>query len=192
MSEVRIAAAQEQDVAVILRLITALGDYEKLAHEVVATEADIRAALFGPRPAAEVLIAWSRPSPEASASAHPSAAATATADKTADGSARQGQEAIGFALFFQNFSTFLGRRGLYLEDLFVIPEWRGRGIGRRLLTHLARVAVERNCGRMEWSVLDWNAPAIGFYERLGARVMEDWRICRLTGDGLVRLAASNS
>lgn len=170
MSEVRIAAAQEQDVAVILRLIAALGDYEKLAHEVVATEADIRAALFGPRPAAEVLIAWSCPSPEASAS----------------------QEAIGFALFFQNFSTFLGRRGLYLEDLFVIPEWRGRGIGRRLLTHLARVAVERNCGRMEWSVLDWNAPAIGFYERLGARVMEDWRICRLTGDGLVRLAASNS
>jgi GNAT superfamily N-acetyltransferase len=162
MSIVRIVPAREEDAAVILRLITALGEYEKLAHEVVATDADIRAALFGPRPAAEVLIAWSD------------------------------QDAIGFALFFHNFSTFLGRRGLYLEDLFVVPEWRGRGIGRRLLTHLARIAVERNCGRMEWSVLDWNAPAIGFYERLGARLMDDWRICRLTGDGLTRLAASNS
>ena len=158
--DVRIVAAQEKDVAVILRLITALGEYEKLAHEVVATEADIRAALFGPRPAAEVVIA------------------------------RAGDEPVGFALFFHNFSTFLGRRGLYLEDLFVVPEWRGRGIGRELLAHLARLAVERDCGRMEWSVLDWNDSAVGFYQRLGARVMEDWRICRLTGDGLAQLAAS--
>ena len=158
--DVRIVAAQEKDVAVILRLITALGEYEKLAHEVVATEADIRAALFGPRPAAEVVIA------------------------------RAGDEPVGFALFFHNFSTFLGRRGLYLEDLFVVPEWRGRGIGRELLAHLARLAVERHCGRMEWSVLDWNDSAVGFYQRLGARVMEDWRICRLTGDGLAQLAAA--
>ena len=144
----------------ILRLITALGEYERLAHEVVATEASLRDALFGPAPAAEVVIAWS------------------------------GSEAIGFALFFHNFSTFLGRRGLYLEDLFVVPDWRGRGIGRRLLAHLARIAVERNCGRMEWAVLDWNETAIGFYERLGATVMEDWRLCRVTGDGLSRLAES--
>ena len=160
MGELRIAAAREQDVAVIRRLIAALGDYEKLSHEVVASEDDIRAALFGPHPAAEVLIAWSGP------------------------------DAIGFALFFHNFSTFLGRRGLYLEDLFVVPEWRGCGVGRRLLTELARIAVERNCGRMEWSVLDWNDLAIGFYERLGARLMTDWRICRLTGDGLRRLASA--
>ena len=160
MGEVRIAAAREQDVAVILRLITALGDYEKLPHEVVATEYDIRAALFGPHPAAEVLMAWSE------------------------------SDAIGFALFFHNFSTFLGRRGLYLEDLFVVPEWRGRGVGRRLLAELARIAVERNCGRMEWAVLEWNDLAIGFYDRLGARLLTDWRLCRLTGDGLRRLAAA--
>jgi GNAT superfamily N-acetyltransferase len=160
-SFVRIVAAREQDVAVILRLITALGDYEKLSHEVVATEADLRGALFGPRPAAEVVLA------------------------------QVGDEPVGFALFFHNFSTFLGKRGLYLEDLFVVPEWRGRGIGRLLLTHLARVAVERDCGRMEWSVLDWNEPAIGFYERLGARLMTEWRICRVTGDSLARLAATH-
>jgi GNAT superfamily N-acetyltransferase len=92
-------------------------------------------------------------------------------------------------LFFHNFSTFLGRPGLYLEDLFVVPEWRGRGVGRRLLTHLAAIAVERGCGRMEWAVLDWNESAIGFYRRLGAEMLEDWRICRLTGDALGRAAA---
>ena len=145
---------------VVLRLITALGEYEKLAHEVVATEGDIRAALFGERPAAEVVIAWA------------------------------GDEPVGFALFFHNFSTFLGRRGLYLEDLFVVPEWRARGIGRRLLAHLARIAVERQCGRMEWSVLDWNDPAIGFYRRIGAVVMDDWRICRLTRESLTQLASA--
>ena len=158
--DVRILPAREADVPVVLRLITALGEYEKLGHEVVATEADIRDGLFGPRPTVEVVIAWA------------------------------GDEAVGFALFFHNYSTFLGRRGLYLEDLFVVPEWRARGIGRRLLVHLARIALERNCGRMEWSVLDWNAPAVGFYERIGASVMQDWRICRLTADGIGRLAAS--
>ena len=173
MSDVRIAPARQQDVPLILRLITALGDYEKLAHEVVATEDGLRDALFGPRPAAEVLIAWTSPS-----------------DAAADVQARS--EAVGFALFFHNFSTFLGRRGLYLEDLFVVPEWRGRGVGTRLLTALARIAVERSCGRMEWAVLDWNEPAIAFYERNGARVLHDWRLCRLTGDGLTRLAATKS
>jgi GNAT superfamily N-acetyltransferase len=183
MSEVALVAAREEDVPVILRLITALGEYERLAHEVVATEDDIREALFGPRPAAEVLIAWAQPSPEASARQALSPEASAP-------QVPPSSEPIGFALFFHNFSTFLGRRGLYLEDLFVVPHWRGRGVGRRLLTHLAGIAVERNCGRMEWSVLDWNEPAVGFYQRLGATVMPDWRICRLTGDGLTQLAAA--
>jgi GNAT superfamily N-acetyltransferase len=178
MNDVRIVAAREQDVRVILRLITALGDYENMADEVVATEDGIRAALFGPRPVAEVLIAWVSPAPRAP-------------DVDADPQAHPTDEAVGFALFFHNFSTFLGRRGLYLEDLFVVPEWRGRGIGKRLLTALARIAVERGCGRMEWAVLDWNELAIGFYERNGARLLQDWRICRLTGDGLRRLAAPN-
>ncbi len=183
MSEVALVAAREEDVPVILRLIAALGEYERLAHEVVATEDDIRQALFGPRPAAEVVIAWAPPSPEASARQALSPEASAP-------QVPPSSEPIGFALFFHNFSTFLGRRGLYLEDLFVVPHWRGRGVGRRLLTHLAGIAVERNCGRMEWSVLDWNEPAVGFYRRLGATVMPDWRICRLTGDGLTQLAAS--
>jgi GNAT superfamily N-acetyltransferase len=160
MDAVRIMPAQPADVPDILRLITALGEYEKLRHEVVATEADLQASLFGTTPCAEALVA------------------------------RAGREAVGFALFFHNFSTFLGRRGLYLEDLFVLPEWRGRGIGRRLLTRLAWIAVERGCGRMEWTVLDWNEPAIRFYGKLGAAVMHDWRICRITGPGLARLAAS--
>lgn len=159
MDGVRLAPAREEDVPVVLRLIAALGEYEKLSHEVTATEEPLREALFGPAPAAEVIIAWS--------------------DR---------DEPIGFALFFHNFSTFLARRGLYLEDLFVVPEWRGRGVGRRLLAHLARIAVERGCGRLEWAVLDWNEPAIGFYRRLGARVMDEWRICRLTGPELARLA----
>jgi GNAT superfamily N-acetyltransferase len=105
--------------------------------------------------------------------------------------AKVDDRAVGFALFFHNFSTFLGKPGLYLEDLFVVPAWRGRGVGRQLLTHLARLTVERGCGRMEWSVLDWNEPAIGFYTRLGAAPMPEWRICRLTGDALERVAAMN-
>jgi GNAT superfamily N-acetyltransferase len=172
MAEVTLLPARAEDVSAILRLITALGEYEKLSHEIVATEEGIREALFGPRPAAEAIIAWAQPSPQASAG-------------------EPDDEAIGFALFFHNFSTFLGRRGLYLEDLFVVPAWRGRGIGKRLLTQLARIAVERNCGRMEWAVLDWNAPAIGFYERVGATVMQDWRLCRLTGPELAALAGTD-
>lgn len=157
--EITITPARVDDVPTILRLIAALGEYEKLSHEVVATEADLRRWLFGERPVAEVMIA------------------------------RAGGEAIGYALVLQNFSTFLGRPGMYLEDLFVVPEWRGRGVGRRLLVTLASLAVERGCGRFEWAVLDWNTPAIGFYRGLGADVMDDWRICRLTGDALAALAS---
>jgi GNAT superfamily N-acetyltransferase len=155
----QIVPATADDAAEILQLITGLAVYEKLAHEVVATEADLRRWLFGDRPMAEVILA------------------------------REDGGTLGFALFFHNFSTFLGRPGLYLEDLFVVPESRNRGIGRALLARLAAIAVERGCGRLEWSVLDWNAPAVGFYERMGARVMTEWRICRLTGEALDRVAS---
>jgi len=158
MSSVEIRVAVEADVPVVLELIKALADYEKLTHLVSATEDDLRRWLFGPRRIAEVVLA------------------------------RTEERAVGFALFFHNFSTFLGRPGLYLEDLFVVPEWRGRGVGRRLIAHLAAIAVERGCGRMEWSVLDWNEPAIRFYTSLGAAPMPEWRICRLTGDALTRAA----
>lgn len=154
-----IAAATIEDVPTILRLIRALADYEKLSNEVVASEDSLHAALFGEQPGAECLIA------------------------------REHGEPIGFALYFHNFSTFLGRRGLYLEDLFVEPAHRGKGYGKALLQQLARVAVERGCGRLEWSVLDWNAPAIGFYESLGAKLMSEWRIFRLTGEALQTFAA---
>lgn len=157
----RISAATVDEVPTILRLIRALADYEQLSHEVVATEASLQSALFGPQPGAECLIA------------------------------RLDDEAIGFALYFHNFSTFLGRRGLYLEDLFIEPAHRGKGHGKALLRHLAGVAVERGCGRMEWSVLDWNQSAIGFYESAGARLMGDWRICRLTGEALQAFAADS-
>jgi GNAT superfamily N-acetyltransferase len=156
---ITIVPARPDDVALILQMIRGLAEYERLSDQAVATEESIRASLFGPRPFAEVVLAYSGSAP------------------------------IGFALFFHNFSTFLGRPGLYLEDLFVVPEWRGRGVGRRLLTHLAAIAVDRGCGRMEWAVLDWNESAIGFYRRLGAEMLEDWRICRLTGDALSRAAA---
>ena len=145
-----IRPARETDVTTIHQLIKGLAEYERLADEAVATEDDIRTALFGARPFAEVLLAEERGEP------------------------------VAFALFFHNFSTFVGRPGLYLEDLFVLPAWRGRGIGRDLLEHLKAIAVERGCGRVEWSVLDWNRTAIGFYERIGAEVLADWRICRLT------------
>jgi GNAT superfamily N-acetyltransferase len=157
---VTIAPASEADVPAIYALVKALADYERLSHEVVSTEADIRNSLFGPRPFAEVILAKAE------------------------------AETVGFALFFHNYSTFLGRPGLYLEDLFVRPEWRGTGIGRELLVALARLAVDRGCGRLEWSVLDWNEPAIGFYQRMGAQVMDEWRICRLTGEALVEVARS--
>jgi len=158
----RIEPATERDVPLIFRLIQGLAEYEKLADHVQATEASLRESLFGPHPGAEVVIAYG------------------------------GKEPVGFALFFHNYSTFLGKRGLYLEDLFVVPEWRGRGAGRALLTYLARLAESRGCGRFEWSVLDWNAPAIGFYQRLGATPMDEWTIFRLTGDSLAALARGHA
>ena len=155
-----IAAATPADVPVILGFIRDLARYERLEHAVVATDDDLRRWLFGDRPMAEVIIA------------------------RADG------EPVGFALFFANFSTFLGRPGIYLEDLYVRESARGRGIGTALLTHLARVALERGWGRVEWAVLDWNRPALEFYRRLGAVTLDDWRICRLTGEALERLGRS--
>lgn len=152
-------SATIRDVPVILDLIRGLADYERLPNEVVATEDGLRSSLFGPMPAAEVVIA------------------------------EVGESIAGFALFFHNYSTFLGRRGLWLEDLFVRPECRGQGIGRALLVHLAEVAVARGCGRLEWSVLDWNADAIRFYRALGAVPMEDWTTFRVTGAALAQLAA---
>jgi GNAT superfamily N-acetyltransferase len=155
---IEIAAAGEADLPLILALITELAEYEKLAHQVVATEPNLRQALFGPRPAAAALIA------------------------------RVGGECAGFALYFHNFSTFLGRHGLYLEDLFVRPAFRGLGVGRALLGSLARLAVMRGCGRFEWAVLDWNLPARKFYESLGAEANPAWINYRITGPALERLA----
>ena len=155
----RIVPATERDVPVILRMIKGLAEYERLTDHVTATEEQLRTTLFGARPAAEVVIGYA------------------------------GDEPAGFALFFQNYSTFLAQPGIYLEDLFVLPEARGHGYGRQLLAYLARIAAERGCGRVEWSVLDWNEPAIGFYKKLGAVPMEDWTVFRLTGAALTRLAA---
>lgn len=151
-------SATTHDVPLILSLIRALADYEKLSHEVVATEEALRRTLFGPSPAAHVVIA------------------------EVDG------QPAGFALYFFNYSTFLAKPGLYLEDLFVKPEFRGTGTGKALLLHLAKIANARGCGRMEWSVLDWNEPAIKFYEAIGARRMKEWQICRLTGAALSQYA----
>jgi len=148
------------DLPVILQLIRDLAEYERAPHEVVATEEGLREVLFGARPVAEVVLAIE--------------------DKTA----------VGFAVFFHNFSTWLGRPGLYLEDLFIKPDRRGKGYGRALLVHLAKIARERGCGRMEWAVLDWNEPAIKFYRTLGAAPNEEWTIFRLTQDGIGRLADS--
>jgi len=159
IERLRITPATERDVPLILRLITDLAEYERMSRDVVATEAGLREALFGPHPGAEVVIGYA------------------------------GDEPAGFALFFHNFSTFVGKRGLYLEDLFVVPKFRGRGYGKALLAHLAQIARERDCGRFEWTVLDWNEPAIGFYRKLGAVPMEDWTIFRLAGEALERLAA---
>jgi len=146
------------DVPLILSFIRGLADYEKLLDAVKATEDMLRDTLFGDKPAAEVLIAEDHDKP------------------------------VGFALFFENYSTFLAQRGIYLEDLFVIPEARSRGVGRFLLQRLAALALERGCGRLEWAVLDWNAPAIGFYKRMGAVPMDDWTVNRLTGPALERMA----
>jgi GNAT superfamily N-acetyltransferase len=158
-SGLRIRAATSVDVPLILGLIRALADYERLLCEVVATEDGLRAHLFGSKPAAEVVIGeW-------------------------DGAP------VAFALYFQTFSTFLGRPGLYLEDLFVQPAYRGKGIGSALLAYLAGVTCDRGYGRMEWSVLDWNAPALRLYEAIGAAPMSEWTVQRLTGDALKALAA---
>ncbi len=159
MSErITIRPATARDVPAILGFIRALAHYEHLEHEVVATEDSLRYTLFGPRPYAEVVFACVDEEPQ------------------------------GFALFFHNYSTFLGKPGIYLEDLFVRPEARGRGLGKRLLAWLAKTTVERDCGRLEWAVLDWNAPSIGFYKSLGAMHKSEWQIFRLTGDALVALA----
>ncbi len=145
----------------ILGFIRELAAYEQLEHQVVATESLLAEQLFGPRPAAEVIIA------------------------------EVNGAAVGFALFFHNFSTFLGRPGLFLEDLYVQPQARGSGIGKALLRHLAGLAVERGCGRMDWNVLDWNAPAIGFYKKLGADVLPDWRTCRRDGGRVARVGRTS-
>jgi GNAT superfamily N-acetyltransferase len=156
--ELTIAGATEADAPLILMFIKALAEYERLADAVVATEDGVRRSLFGPRPYAECVIA------------------------------RWEGEPAGFALYFHNFSTFLAQPGVYLEDLFVKSEFRGKGVGRALLQHLAQVALDRNCGRLEWSVLDWNEAAIGFYRSLGASGLDEWTIFRLQGDALARLA----
>jgi GNAT superfamily N-acetyltransferase len=155
-----IRPATTDDTALILDFIRALADYEKLSPEVSATEAQLRATLFPATgaPVAHCVLAFA------------------------------GDVPAGFAIFFYNYSTFLAKPGLYLEDLFVKPEFRGRGLGKALLLHLAKLANARGCGRMEWSVLDWNQPAIEFYERLGARRMREWQICRLAGPALARFA----
>ena len=150
--------ATADDAGLILDFIRQLAEYENLTHEMVTDEDQLRQSLFGERRVAEVVIA------------------------SFDG------EPAGFALFFHNFSTFLGRPGIYLEDLFVIPALRGHGIGQVLLSHLAKIAVKRGCGRLEWAVLDWNTDAIRFYERLGAKPMDEWTMFRLTGDSLQELA----
>lgn len=159
MKEIEIVPATPGDVPTIVGLIRELAEYEKLLHEVVATEELVSRALFAPKPVAECVLA------------------------------RHAGAMAGFALFFHNYSTFLARPGLYLEDLFVRPEHRGNGIGEALLRHLAHLAVERGCGRMEWAVLDWNKRAIEFYERMGAQGVKEWTIYRVSGDALARLGS---
>ena len=158
MPEIGLRPATERDVPLILSFIRELAEYERLSHEVVATEEVLRASLFGEKSAAEVVIG------------------------------DYGDEPAGFALFFHNFSTFLARPGIYLEDLYVTPGLRGRGIGRAMLAYLARLAKERDCGRLEWSVLDWNEPAIKLYRSMGATPMDDWTTYRVTGEALDGLA----
>jgi len=161
-NNLEIRPARVEDVPVILELIRELATYERAPDEVTATEEQLVDVLFGERPVAEVLLAF------------------------------EGKSPIGFAVFFHNFSTWLGRPGLYLEDLFVKPEKRGKGYGRALLVALAKIARDRACGRMEWAVLDWNEPAIKFYRALGAKPMDEWTVFRLTRDGIAELAKSDS
>lgn len=156
--QVTLRPAIAEDAPVLFELVLALAEYEKLSHQVTGSVEQLEQHLFGPRPYAEAVLA------------------------ELDGTA------AGFALFFYNFSTFLTKPGIYLEDLFVLPQYRQRGIGKALLKYLAQRALAEGCGRLEWSVLDWNAPAIAFYERMGATILPDWRICRVTQDVLVDLA----
>ena len=158
MKAFRIRPATRADVPIILGLIRDLATYERAPNEVTATEDQLADVLFGKKPVAEVLLGF------------------------------EGETPVGFAVFFHNFSTWLGRPGLYLEDLFVKPEHRGKGYGRALLVDLAKIARDRGCGRMEWAVLDWNEPAIEFYRKLGARPLDEWKIFRLTRDGIAKLA----
>ncbi len=155
---IHIRRATPLDVPIILTFIHELATYEKLADQVVATEDDLHVALFGERPVIEAVIATN------------------------------GDEPVGYALFFPTFSTFLGKPGMYLEDVYVRPAARGLGIGRKLLEHLARITVQRGWGRLEWSVLDWNEPSIAFYKKLGAKPMDEWTVFRLTGEALCQLA----
>ena len=159
MPELEIRSAAEDDVPLLLSLIRELAEYERLSHEVVATEEMLRGSLFGERRVVEALLGY------------------------------LGDDPAGFALFFHNFSTFLGRPGIYLEDLYVRPEFRGAGVGRALLVRIAGLAKERGCGRLEWSVLDWNESAIGFYKSIGASPVSGWTVYRVTGEALGELAA---
>ena len=159
ISSFQIRSATQVDVPIILSFIKKLADYERLSHEVVATEAILRETLFARRRTAEVAIGYYK------------------------------REPVGFVLFFHNYSTFLGRPGIYIEDLFVDEAFRRRGFGGALLRHVAKLAVKRNCGRLEWSVLDWNEPAINFYRKLGAVPMSEWTVFRVIGDSLTRLAS---
>ena len=161
MNRTTLRQARMEDVDLILELIRGLAEFEKLSHQVQVTREQLQSTLFGARPAAEVVLAF------------------------------DGENVVGFAVFFANFSTFLGKPGLYLEDLYVRPEFRGRGHGRALLRHLATLALERGCGRFEWTVLDWNESAIEFYRRHGAEVLPQWRICRVTGETLAQMAAAS-
>ncbi|MDX2216141.1 MAG: GNAT family N-acetyltransferase [Oculatellaceae cyanobacterium bins.114] len=157
-SALTIRPATAADAAVLFQLIQALADYEKLSHAVTGSVAALARDLSGDRPACEAILVEHDHTP------------------------------IGFALFFANYSTFLTKPGIYLEDLFVLPEYRGQGVGKTLLSYLAQLAQQRDCGRLEWSVLDWNEPAIAFYRRMGATLLEEWRICRVTGDAIAVLA----
>jgi GNAT superfamily N-acetyltransferase len=161
-SELIVRSAEPADVGVLFSLIQALAEYEKLSHAVTGNTEALKDHLFGSRPYAEAILA------------------------------EYAGQAVGFALFFYNYSTFLTKPGIYLEDLFVLPEYRRQGIGKALLTYLAQLALERGCGRLEWSVLDWNESAIAFYERMGASILPDWRICRLTGNSLSQMASEAS
>lgn len=161
-SSIQIRSAVPEDAEAIHALICELADYERLRDQVVSTADSLRTHLFGPQPAAEAIVAANE------------------------------SQLVGFALFFHNYSTFRGAPGIYLEDLYVKPEFRGHGLGKQLLLHVAGLAVARGCGRMEWAVLDWNEPAIGFYRSLGADVLPDWRLCRLTGETLAKAGGTTT